>query len=594
MPKVFVSGSQETFTCDKGASVFSACGDAHIDSPCNGKATCGKCRIKIVSGEVGAVSETEMQFLTKRELESGVRLACLTVPVSDLTIEPVRKESGHKVLTSGYLPEFEYCPDTSKNCVSIPAAAIETQEPYEDILKRVFSLGDDWDIDGSIPVAEGEATGIFFRDRLTAIEKGDTRDRLFGAAIDIGTTTLACSLADMNTGNEIATVSMLNPQKQYGLDVLSRISYEIENGKDAVAALQNSITGAINDMLDEVAKSAEISLEQIYEITVAANSTMLHMLLGVDARKLGKAPFAPVFTSPKTLRASSIGINAASGAVLYCLPGVSSYIGADIVAGAFVCELDKAAGNIIFIDIGTNGEIVLSKKGQLFCCSCAAGPAFEGMNISAGMRAASGAIESIAIHESGVECGVIGNVAPAGICGSGIVSAVSELIRTGIVGKDGAFIKKDRLADGDYRQKLIRLNGTKREFIVADTTPALIITQRDVRHIQLAKGAILSGVYALLNSAGLQVEDLDGAVIAGQFGAHLPAESLVGVGIVPKELSGRIKYVGNTSKTGAYMALMSGAAKRELRKFSHKMKYVELSETPGYERLFSECLLFPS
>ena len=594
MPKVFVSGSQETFACDKGASVFSACGDLHIDSPCNGKATCGKCRIKIISGEVSAVSETEMLFLTKRELEAGVRLACLTVPVSDLTIEPIRKESGHKVLTSGYLPDFEYCPDTSKNCVSIPAAAIETQEPYEEILKRVFALGDDWDIDGLIPIVEGEATGIFFRDRLTAIEKGDTRGRLFGAAIDIGTTTLACSLTDMNTGNEVATVSMLNPQKQYGLDVLSRISYEIENGKDAVAELQESITGAINDMLYEASQSAKISPEQIYEITVAANSTMLHMLLGVDARKLGKAPFAPVFTSPKTLQASSIGINAAPGAVLYCLPGVSSYIGADIVAGAYVCELDKAAGNIIFIDIGTNGEIVLSKKGQLFCCSCAAGPAFEGMNISAGMRAASGAIESIAIHESGVECGVIGNVTPAGICGSGIVSAVSELIRTGIVGKDGAFIKKDRLADDDYRQKLIRLNGTKREFIVADTNPAIIITQRDVRHIQLAKGAILSGVYALLNSAGLSVEDLDGAVIAGQFGAHLSAESLVGVGIVPKELSGRIKYVGNTSKTGAYMALMSGAVKQELREFSHKMKYVELSETPGYERLFSECLLFPS
>lgn len=227
------------------------------------------------------------------------------------------------------------------------------------------------------------------------------------------------------------------------------------------------------------------------------------------------------------------------------------------------------------------------------CCSCAAGPALEGMNISSGIRAAEGAIEDVKITEQGIKLQTIGNQKPAGICGSGILAVVKELLRTGIVKKTGVFVKKEKLKEDDYRYPYIRLNGTKREFILHED-PELLVTQGDVRQVQLAKGAILSGFIALLNKAGIRMEDLDKVMIAGQFGAHLPAESLVGTGILPKELEHKLVYVGNSSKTGAYMTLMSRKVKKEVEELAEKMEYMELAETENYERIFSESMIFPS
>ncbi len=262
------------------------------------------------------------------------------------------------------------------------------------------------------------------------------------------------------------------------------------------------------------------------------------------------------------------------------------------MAGAYVCELHKAEENILFIDIGTNGEIVLSKGGKLLSCSCAAGPALEGMNISSGMRAAEGAVEDVVITENGIDLKVIGEEDPIGICGSGILAAVKELLRTGIVKNNGAFIKKEQLEESDYRYKMIQLNGNKREFILKGTPEQLLITQGDVRQVQLAKGALLSGFYALLKQAKIDMGELDKVMIAGQFGAHLPADSLVGTGILPKEVKDKLVYVGNSSKTGAYMALMSVRVKKEIEDLAGEMEYMELGASEGYEKLFSQCLIF--
>lgn len=321
---------------------------------------------------------------------------------------------------------------------------------------------------------------------------------------------------------------------------------------------------------------------------------MMHMLLGVDASSIGKSPFAPMFVRAKEIEAKTIGIKASAGTRVYCLPSVSSYIGADIVAGAYVCELHKSDETILFIDIGTNGEIVLSDHGKLLCCSCAAGPALEGMNISAGMRAEEGAIEDVKISENGVKLKVIGEGEPIGICGSGILAVVKELIRNGFLKKGGAFIKPEKLEEGDFRFSMIQKNGIKREFIMTEEPKKLLITQGDVRQVQLAKGAILSGFYALLKKSGKTMEELDKVMVAGQFGAHLPADSLIGVGILPEEVREKIEYVGNSSKTGAYVALMSKKAKREIEELAHYMDYMELGASEGYERLFAECLNFPT
>lgn len=596
MPKIIVqpSGKQYEYVAGETLLEILLAQKIFVDNPCNGKGVCGKCRVKILSGDIGALTETEEKLLKPEELENGIRLSCLVRPEGNLEIELLQKERKHEVLTSGYVPDFDFDLDIKKEVIEIRKPTLEDQTPLEDQIKE--QVGKELNLD-SLQMAQfipGKTTIVFHGDDVIQVEAGDTSDMLYGVAIDIGTTTVVCTLIDMLSGKELAHASMINAQKHFGLDVLTRITYELEHPEVGVEKLQKAIVDSINEMIADICRQAGIQKENIYEISVGANCTMMHMLLGVDATPIGKAPYAPTFVRAKDIKASEIGIQAAKGARLYCLPSVSSYIGADIVAGAYVCELKEEQGNVLFIDIGTNGEIVLSNKGRLLCCSCAAGPALEGMNISSGMRAAEGAIEDIQITEEGVKLKVIGNEAPIGICGSGILAVVKELLRVGLLRKEGAFIKLNKLEESDYRLKMMQQNGIKREFVMVEGEEPLLITQNDVRQVQLAKGAILSGFIALLNKAGIQMEDLDKVMIAGQFGAHLPAESLVGTGILPEAVKDKLVYVGNSSKTGAYMALMSKKVKREMENLASYMDYMELGATEGYERLFSECLIFPT
>lgn len=596
MPKITVqpTGKSYEYTMGKTLLEILLAEKIFVDNPCNGKGVCGKCRVKILGGNIPAACETERKLLKSEELEAGIRLSCLVRPEDNLVIELLGKERKHEVLTTGYIPDFAFDCDIEKRVIEIHKPTLSDQTPWEDQIKEQLGMDNiSFSALQSATFVPGQVTVVLHNGEVIQVEEGDTSDSMYGVAIDIGTTTVVCALIDMHTGKELANASMINAQKHFGLDVLTRITYELEHPQDGVEKLRNAIVESINDMIEEICRQAGISRERIYEITVGANCTMMHMLLGVDATSIGKAPYAPMFVKSKDIPVDSIGIHAAKGARLYCLPSVSAYIGADIVAGAYVCELEKEKGNVLFIDIGTNGEIVLSSHGKLLCCSCAAGPALEGMNISSGMRAAEGAIEDVEITEEGVKLKVIGDEPPIGVCGSGILAVVKELLKSGLVRKDGAFIKKDKLEETDYRYPMLQLDGRKREFIMTESPEKLLITQGDVRQVQLAKGAILSGFIALLNKAGIQMEDLDKVMIAGQFGAHLPADSLTGTGILPQEVEDRLFYVGNSSKTGAYMALMSAQVKREMEKLAHNMNYMELGATQGYERLFSDCLIFP-
>ena len=574
-----------------------------VENPCNGKGICGKCKVKILSGDAGKVTETERRFLSEEELARGIRLSCMVYPEEELEVETFKEEKKTEVLSEGYVPEFEKHTELKKQLIHIRKPNLKDQTSMEDqLLSQLGNVEIPFSLLQHLELAEGTYTAVIWSEKsLMALEPGDQTDYLYGVAIDIGTTTVVTSLIDMMTGKELGTASRINAQKEFGLDVLTRISYETEHPEDGKEHLQKAIIDSINEMLDEVCRKPEvpgkgrIEKHDIYEITVAANCTMMHMLLGVSAGSIGRAPYAPVFVKSKNLRAAEIGIQAGEGARLYCLPSVSAYIGADIVAGAYVCELRKQQKKVLFIDIGTNGEIVFSDHGRLLSCSCAAGPALEGMNISSGMRAAAGAIEDVKITEQGVKLQIIGQEEyrqeeAEGVCGSGILAVVKELRRTGLIRKDGAFIKPKDISEEDYRYPMLELDGRKRKFKM---TERLRITQGDVRQVQLAKGAILSGFYALLKKAGRTMEDLDQVMIAGQFGAHLPAESLIGTGILPKEVKDKLIYVGNSSKTGAYLALMSGKAKQEMEELAHHMEYMELGATEGYERLFADCLMFP-
>ncbi len=593
MPRIFVKSSNTSIEAEEGKDLLQLLleNKVFVDNPCNGKGTCGKCKVKLLHGEL-PITETEQRFLKAEELAEGYRLSCLVVPTEDITIEVLQKETEHKILTKGYVPSFRYNPSIKKRIIDLKKPTLDNQTPLEDAICKAAEVRHfDWSLLQQ-ELSYGINTAVYCGGELIALEAGDTTDKLYGVAVDIGTTTVVAALVDLKTGNELTTASLLNPQKKYGLDVLTRITYSIENPEESRLELQNEIVAVLNQMIEEVCAQAHIDRNHIYEVAVAANCTMLHFLMGVAAASIGRSPYAPAFVRAKNTLAEEIGIKIAKSGRLYCLPSVSAYIGADIVAGAYVCKLHESKSNTLFIDIGTNGEIVLSKSGKLFSCSCAAGPALEGMNISSGMKAAEGAIEDIEILEEGVQLKVIGDIAPIGICGSGILAAVKELIRIGLVRKDGSFIKKDQLEQSDYRYNMLQLNGTKREFVLVEGQKPLLITQGDLRQVQLAKGAILSGFTALLNSAGIDMNQLEKVMIAGQFGAHLPADSLIGTGILPAEVKDKLVYVGNTSKTGAYMALMSEDAKKEMEELAEKISYMELGASEGYEKLFAQCLIY--
>jgi uncharacterized 2Fe-2S/4Fe-4S cluster protein (DUF4445 family) len=505
-----------------------------IENPCNGKGTCYKCKIRVTSDKLIPLSSIEKEVLTKKEIANNIRLACFTKidnSYSEVFIELLFNETNHKILSVGTIPDFK---------------------------KDYHSYG-------------------------------------YGISVDIGTTTVILTLVDLTNGKMVASSTRINPQKQYGLDVLTRITYEYENGDAGISRLQKAIVDALNDMITEVCLDTQISKDKILEIVIAANNTMLHMLLGVDARTIGKAPYQPLFLSAQRLNAEDIGL-ALTNASIYCLASVSGYVGADIVAGAYVSGLTAKNNKTLFIDIGTNGEIVLLNNNKLSCCSCAAGPALEGMNISSGMRAANGAIQDITIARDNITIDTIGNTKPIGLCGSGILASIKELLRVGIINGNGAFIRAKQLDDDDYRTKYIRLNGKKREFVIqeaSDTTKEIIVSMNDVRQIQLAKGAILSGCIALLDNQNLEMKDLDEVIIAGQFGSHIAEDILINIGILSKDVANKISYIGNSSSSGAYMALMSNQARKDMEVLASQMNYIELAQTENYERLFTKCLIFP-
>lgn len=565
-----------------------------MEGPCGGRGSCGKCKIKHIGGELPPLGEDEKKILSEQEQVEGVRLACFLYPKSDLQIDLVDQEKNHQVLKDGYVPDYHRNPAIWKRVVEIPTPTLQEQTAYEDLFKRELGIDDiDFSILRRLKMESGIFTAVYHMDQLIGIEPGDTSLSCYGAAVDIGTTTVVVSVFDLKTGEEIGSEADINPQKSYGQDVLTRISYIQETGEQGIQNLQNAIVDSLNGMIHTVCIRKRIDPSRIYEMSVAANCTMMHMLLGVEPLSIGKAPFAPIFVEQKNIPACAVGLVGMSPfARLNCLPAVSAYIGADIVAGAYVADLHHTKQRVLFIDIGTNGEIVLSDGGKLVSCSCAAGPALEGMNISSGMRAADGAIEEMEISESGSKLEVIGGGKPLGLCGSGILAAIRELLKNRLINQNGMIVKPDSLAESDFRFRYLEVTGTKRSIRIAEGAQKILITQGDIRQVQLAKSAILSGFIALVNKMGIRMADLDKVIVAGQFGAHLPAQSLVGTGILPAETQDKITYIGNSAKTGAYLALMSLEARKEMEQLAKEIDYMELSVIEGYEKLFVECSRF--
>ena len=581
-----------------------------MESPCGGLGTCGKCLVKIMQGRGSSPTADEVKLLGQTKLQEGYRLACLLYPENDLTVSLPEGRKKHRILTAGQAPEFEFSPAISKEFFEVSRRDKADNQPADQWLgRRLNGRGDRADLSFLKTLAplklgyvSGEKSGtiVFDRQKPLTVEPGDTTALVYGLALDIGTTTMVLSLVNLLDGRELGSASMINPQTAQGLDVLSRIAFAQEHGPEGLQTLQSSVVKGIEELARELCRNHQVSSARIYNLVVAANTTMLHLLLGLAPDSLGLIPFAPTLTRGLNFRADEIGLSYLSAATVSTLPSVSAYIGADIVAGAQVCRLRHRPENILFIDIGTNGEVILAKHGKLISCSCAAGPAFEGMNIQQGMRAADGAIEDICLSwtpESAdlkTDLKIIGETKPVGLCGSGILAAVRELLKIGLIKPDGRVLKNDDLPPNDPRKAICTEFNGKPAIRLADPPHEIIITQKDVRQVQLAKGAVLSALKALLAKTGLGMADLDRVIVAGQFGAYLPVDSLTGCGIIPEEFSEKIEYAGNTSKVGAYMALMSYRIQDEMEELAREIDYFELGNIDNYDRLFASAMKFPA
>jgi len=560
MYKITIKSLNKMVLCEKSQSVAQALvnNDISININCMRRGTCGKCKIKHVSGNLNTINAEERKFLSNHDIKNNIRLACYTFPEEDLEIDILSTNEDYSISSYGFIPKFKTNPS---------------------IYKLLNELSN---------------TYVYYEDELLAEENGNTLDKLYGIAVDIGTTTVVMSLIDINTSKELAAEVSINTQIDYGQDIISRISYAEENGNEGIIKLEKSITDLLNSMINKLCTQTNIDIQNIYELDVSANTAMLHMLLGVNASSMAKAPYEPVFTSSQIITASELDIDINENGKIYCLPSISSFIGADIVSGLYasgICDFDK---NILYMDIGTNGEIVLRTNDKMYSCSCAAGPALEGMNISFGMKAGKGAIEQVKIGDNQLEISVIGQTEPIGICGSGIISTISQMLKNGLIKSDGS-IQSPKYFDEDnqlFKKSIIVENGRKKSLRLTFDHNPITISQKDIRQVQLAKGAILAGIYTLLQAADIDFNYIDKVLIAGQFGLHLSVDSLIGSGILPLELSDKITYIGNTSKSGAYMSLLSKDAKKRMNDIALNIEYIELSRLDSYQKLFIKCLNF--
>lgn len=596
--------------CGQNQTVLEALRSAGADigSPCGGQGTCGKCRVKIIdSAPLPQPNDDERQALGETQMQEGWRLACCLKGLGEITVELPDASESHRILSDGFVPYMECTPSIRKVVCPLPRQTKAHNTSWHAWLEQQVESS----LDGTdklsvlkslaqiIPTQPESVTLVIDANTLRHVEPGDTSGQMYGFAVDIGTTTVIVSVVDLIKGQVLDNASAINPQIDFGLDVLSRIAYAGEHGNMGILKLQKAIVGCLNKLGLELCARHNIDPGTIYTVVTAANATMAHILLGISPCSLGVAPFSPIFTNAQDVSSNDIGLRAFPNARLHMLPSVSAYIGADIVAGALACDLGTTQNNVLFIDIGTNGEIVLAANGKLISCSCAAGPALEGMNIHHGMRASSGAIEDIQIEQApdqicmNIRLKIIGDGQPAGICGSGVLAAIRELLAVGIIRPDGRMLKAADLSAEDPRRALCLEYQGKAAVQLHDAPHQVLITQKDVRQVQLAKGAILSAFTALLHHAEIEIEKIDQVFVAGQFGAYLPARSLTACGIIPQCLEERVRFLGNTSRTGACMALLSRSVQQQMSQLAKHIDYIELSTQQSYDRLFAVSMRFP-
>ncbi len=614
----------------KGTDVLNAAiaAGVYINSSCGGEGVCGRCKVIV---KAGSVQSEPTGRLTKEEIQKGFVLACRTTIHSDLEVEipPSSRLAKQQILTEeakvdrlkGVFSEagevqrgidleereiFSHSPLATKVFLKLPPPTLDDNiSDLERLYREVRRKRD-------IPIlqtglANVKKMGRIFREsnwqvtallgkrnettEIVLIEPGDTSGRNFGLAFDIGTTTIVSELIDLNTKNTLSTKAAYNKQASYGEDVITRMIYAGKEG--GLEKLHHLVVDTLNELILTAATEIGISLSEVTCVMCAGNMTMAHILLRVDPTCLRREPYVPIANFMPVIRAAEVGIKINPRGLLGCIPGVSSYVGADIVAGVLASRINEEKALSMLIDIGTNGEIVLGNSEWLVSCSSSAGPAFEGSGVACGVRAMEGAIQEVRISPGDFEVkySTIGDAKPIGICGSGYIDCLAELLKAGVIDRSGKIRK-------EASSPKIREREEGLEFVVVGgdesaTGEDIIIAQADITNIIRSKGAIYTAAKVLANKMGFELKDIDRIYLAGGFGNYLNIEKSVWIGLLPDIERDKFKFIGNSSITGAKFALLSYDEMLKANEIARKMTYIELSVEPLFMNEYTGALFIP-
>ncbi len=626
--KVTFYPDNKTIEVEKEKTILQASLSAgvYINSSCGGDGVCGRCKVIVKKGQVLAQPTGRISI---QERSQGIYLACLAIIQSDLEVEvPPESRLDFKKLTlpelglrlKGFYSEAEeiesavsirgeeiflHSPLATKLYLELPQPDLEDKvsdlerlyrqiRRIQDIpimqagLANIRRLGEllrssDW----KITVTLGKRNGTT---EIVLIEPGDTSQKNFGLCFDIGTTTISGQLVNLNTKKILGTKATYNKQASFGSDIITRIIYARE--QDGLERLHHAVIDSMNQMTQELIQEQHIDLNDVNCVLCAGNTTMIHLLLRVDPTYLRKEPYVPTANFVPVVRAAEAGIKINPRGLLSCVPGISSYVGGDVTAGVLSCGLDEAEELSILIDIGTNGEVVLGNQEFLIACAASAGPAFEGSGVSCGMRAAKGAIQKVNISGKTLEVtyNTIGEVKPRGICGSGYIDIIAQMLQAELLDKSGK-IK-------DIKHRRIRKTESGREFVLAfkeeaDAAADIAITEADIENIKRAKAAIYAAAAILVKHVGLEFSRIKKIFIAGGFGTYINIENAIRIGLLPDLERSKFIFVGNSSLAGARAILLSYQALKKENEIAQKITYFELSVEPQYMDEYMAAMFFP-
>jgi len=567
-----------------------------ISGVCGGQGKCGSCKVQVRSGSISEPTSIELETFSPQELQSGWRLACQSYPRSDclLSVPSDSMIASQRIQVEGLHSTVSVAPPTRDYHVRLSAPSLsDSQADVDRLLEtlnqqhRLHCSGVDIDalrnLSPRIRAQEWECQVSVRGDEVIKI--GQWPGQQLGLAIDLGTTTIAGYLVDLRDGRTIATKGLMNPQISYGDDFISRINACISS-PDGGEKLQLLVVQAINSLaLDLCREAGGAETDDIIEAVVVGNTAMHHIFLGLPVRQLANAPYVPAVCQASDIKARDLGLNIAKGAFVHLLPNIGGFIGADHVAMLLATEFWREKGLVLAIDIGTNTEVSLIDKKRIASVSCASGPAFEGGHIKDGMRAASGAIEHVWMTNESIKYQTIDGAPAAGICGSGILDAVAQLFMAGIIDKSGRMqASHKRVHNRNKRLEFWLVSGEERVGL-----PPIIISQQDIRAVQLAKAAIRTGIQKLLESSGHSEEELVKVIIAGAFGSYINVNSAVTIGMLPSLPLDRFQQIGNAAGAGARLALISLSKRTEAQSIASGVQYLELANDPGFMDTFVQA-----